>query len=260
MKPKKELGQNFLQDEEVVKNLIEASQPKSSDVYLEIGPGRGAVTKVLAPKVKKVIAVELDPDLIPDLKKLSAIINNIEIVNDDILKFICSNVLIHEYKINKIVGSIPYQITSPLLHSLVKLNLTSSLESTTLLIQKEVAEKILAKPPSASYLSNFVQLYFEAKSWRNVSRESFRPAPKVDGTIVRLVPRTPNYQPPTTNPVEWSNFLHAAFKFPRKMIKKVFDEKMLKASGTNPNQRPQEIELDQWQILFKIYEKPELPS
>lgn len=252
MRPKKELGQNFLQDRETIERLVDASEPKPGDVYLEIGPGQGAVTKILAPRVKEIIAVELDSDLIPDLKKLSAIINNITIIHGDVLSYLNSQFSTFNFQFNKVIGSLPYQITSPLLHSLAKLSLTSSLESATLLVQKEVAEKILAKAPDASYLSNFVQSYFDLKFVVHVSRERFYPVPKVDGTIINLKPTTYNLPP---NPDDWSKFLHTAFKFPRKMIKKVFDEKMIAKAGIRPDQRPQEVELVQWQELFKIYER-----
>ncbi|MCL5003854.1 MAG: 16S rRNA (adenine(1518)-N(6)/adenine(1519)-N(6))-dimethyltransferase RsmA [Patescibacteria group bacterium] len=252
MRPKKELGQNFLTDAKTVEKLISASNPQKTDVYLEIGAGEGAVTKVLAPRVKKVIAVELDPDLVPNLKRLTDTINNIDVINSDALNFICIDVSIHRYKINKVVGSIPYQITSPLLHCLAKVRL--EIESVTLLIQKEVAQKILAKPPKASYLSNFVQTYFNSRFVVAVSRERFYPVPKVDGAVITIQPRGLDGKTPAVEPEIWSAFLHQCFKFPRKMLKKVFDEKILKETGIDSRLRPQEIELPQWQKLFNLYD------
>lgn len=248
MKPKKEYGQNFLRDLETVERLVAASQPKKTDNYLEIGPGEGVVTQILAGQVNKVVAVELDPDLIPNLNELSDSINNIKIVGGDALRFICSNVLIHQYKINKVVGSIPYQITSPLLYCLAKIG--SDLQLVTLLVQKEVAEKISATPPDASFLSNFVQTYFNVEYVETVPREYFYPVPKVDGAIIKMESRIMN-QESRIEPEEWSAFLHRAFEHPRKMLRRFFDEKILKEAGIVPTQRPQEISIGEW---FKLYE------
>ena len=247
--PKRYLGQNFLRNPAVVKDLIDASEPKSSDSYLEIGPGEGAVTKILAPKVKKVIAVELDHEMVQSLQKSFTSIDNITIVRDDALRFLTKRSTLDANHFNKIIGSIPYQITSPLLHALVDLSLSIKLDNIVLLIQKEVAQKICAQPPRASYLSNFVQSYFEVQLIRNVSREWFYPVPKVDGTIIRLIPITYNLLP---NPDVWSDFLHQGFKHPRKMLKKVFDEKILKESGIKVEQRPSSLKLADW---ITIYEK-----
>lgn len=253
MKPKKELGQNFLRDLSAVESLISASGPKKTDNYLEIGPGEGAVTQLLAPRTSSVLAVELDPELIPNLEKLSASFNNISIVNGDVLKILCGDASIRGSKINKVIGSIPYQITSPLLHSLAKLTLTISIESATLLIQKEVAKKITAGVPNASYLSNFVQTYFDVKYIQTVPKEYFYPVPKVDGAVVFLQPVGLDEKTSVVEPERWSSFLHKAFEHPRKMLRKVFDEKILKEAGIVPTQRPQEIGLENWTKLFNMY-------
>ena len=279
MKPKKEYGQNFLRDKETIETLVSVSNPQKTDNYLEIGPGEGVVTQILAEQVGKVIAVELDSDLLPNLKELSDAFNNITVVHGDIIRLLRDHELIHDSKINKIIGSLPYQITSPLLHSLANLSITSSIQSVTILLQKEVAQKITAVAPDASYLSNFVQTYFDAKFIGNVSRERFYPIPKVDGAIVCLIPRKsePNSvilvskahpgstsvkttadrsdsgQARMTDDIErWSEFLHKAFKFPRKMLRKVFDEKILEGAGIGPTQRPQEINLETWKKLYNL--------
>lgn len=257
MKPKKELGQNFLTSSKAVEALVDASGPKVSDVYLEIGPGHGVVTRTLAIKVKKVIAVELDRSLVPSLKKNLKDFPNVEIVNGDALKILNNHISVYDYEFNKIIGSIPYQITSPLLHLTVNLSQEISLDAITLLIQKEVAQRLSAEVPHANYLSIFVQTYFDAKYVKTVPRGAFAPVPKVDGAIVVLRPKPVglNGKKAEVEPEIWANFLHTAFKFPRKMLRKVFDEKMLESAGIKPSQRPQEVELSQWQKLFKIYEK-----
>lgn len=252
-KPKKEMGQNFLKDQDTIERLVSVSEPKKTDNYLEIGPGEGVVTRSLAPRVKSVAAVELDQELIPNLEKLTVSFNNIDIVNGDILEILCNDESIRSSRINKILGSIPYQITSPLLHSLAKLTVTSSIESATLLIQKEVAQKITAKVPNASYLSNFVQTYFNVEYIQTVSKEHFYPIPKVDGAIVFLQPVGLDEKTSVVEPEKWSTFLHKAFEHPRKMLRKMFDEKILEEAGINPIQRPQEVNLENWTKLYKTY-------
>jgi 16S rRNA (adenine1518-N6/adenine1519-N6)-dimethyltransferase len=254
MKPKKELGQNFLRDTAMAERLISASEPEITDNYLEIGPGEGVVTKLLAPKVSKVVAVELDPELIPNLKVISDSINNIDVVSGDILEFVVKNSKLSAENFNKVIGSIPYQITSPLLHSLAKPATASSFASATLLMQKEVAKKISSKAPSASYLSNFVQTYFTVTYVETVPKEYFYPIPKVDGAIVKLEVRSKSKEV-STEPEIWSQFLHEAFKFPRKMLRSAFDEKILKEAGISPTRRPQEISLKAWARLHKTYEQ-----
>ena len=250
--PKRYLGQNFLRNPAVVKDLIDASEPKSSDSYLEIGPGEGAVTKILAPKVKKVIAVELDHEMVQSLQKSFTSIDNITIVRDDALRFLTKRSTLDANHFNKIIGSIPYQITSPLLHALVDLSLSIKLDNIVLLIQKEVAQKICAQPPRASYLSNLVQTYFSVEYVTTVSKESFYPIPKVDGAVVKLEPGGLDKKILVVEPKEWSTFLHQGFKHPRKMIKRVFDEKILKESGIKVEQRPSSLKLADW---ITIYEK-----
>ena len=272
--PRKELGQNFLRNQDKIDELIETSQPEPHDIYLEIGPGEGVITKNLAQKVRHIIAVEIDSNLTNNLRSSLKKYKNTEFINEDILRYLnsCYHDSNHGSKFNKIIGSIPYQITSPFLHQLADLITRIKIDSITLLIQKEVANKIIAEAPSASYLSNFVQTFFYVEFTATVPKEVFFPIPKVDGAIVKLQPKTTSYsrrsnnevgiptsdslvgtsgQLLTTNSTEWSAFLHQGFKFPRKMLKKVFDEKILKEAGINPSQRPQEINPEGWLRLYK---------
>lgn len=258
--PRKELGQNFLRSQDEVGELIEVSQPGPDDIYLEIGPGEGVITKNLAQKVKQIIAVELDSNLTNNLKTSFKTYKNIEFINEDILSYLnsCYHDSNHGSKFNKIIGSIPYQITSPLLHQLTDLITRIKIDSITLLVQKEVAKKISAKTPNAGYLSNFIQTFFEVRYINAVPKECFFPIPKVDGAIVKLEPISQplglNQKTPVVEPKKWSAFLHQGFKHPRKMLKKVFDEKILEETGINHSQRPQDISPESWLKLYKIYE------
>src|SRR3989344_3055352 len=144
MKPNKELGQNFLVDEDIVEELVGAGEVTKEDVVLEIGSGLGFVTKKLAEAAGEVVAVEIDSNLIHILQNNLGTINNVTLINDDALSVLKDLTKIYP-KINKTVSSIPFQITSPLLHELVTLK--DQLKLSALLIQKEVAERICAKTP-----------------------------------------------------------------------------------------------------------------
>lgn len=248
-RPKKELGQNFLRSQDIVEQLVHASAPKATDIYLEIGPGRGAVTVKLAPLVKKITAVEIDKDIIQALKKKLAGSPNVEVFNADVLKFLRYQHSHHDIGFNKVIGSIPYQITSPLLHQLAVFSRRRSLDIIVLLLQKEVGEKLVKTAPSANYLSNFVQNFFSVAVVKNVPKEYFYPVPKVDGVIVKLIQS--NSAGMKIDPEIWSSFLHQGFRHPRKVLKSNFDEKILLKAGINPGLRAESLEIKEWLELFK---------
>jgi len=256
-RPKKRLGQNFLVDKKVVADLVSAAELTKKDVVVEVGAGAGVLTKELAERAGRVFAFEIDHDLIPVLKKELAGFTNVEIVGQDFLKVDnqkSSNYLaLHSAEVFddfnfKLVGSIPYQITSPLIHKLLTFEPNPSL--VVLLIQKEVAEKITAKPPKATYLSNIAKLLGEARIVRFVSKNSFWPVPEVDGAIVKwkIEDRTclPARQGWKIDNEKFLEFLHRGFQNPRKMLRRKFDPKILEECGIAPTQRAQALELEDW--------------
>lgn len=248
IRPKKDLGQNFLTDPRVVQMLVRAILPTPEDIVVEIGSGTGIVTKELAKLVKKVVGVEFDRDLIPTLEGNLAEFKNVEIINQDILKTDLEALWckIPNRQNIKLIGSIPYQITSPLIHKLVA---TEGWSVAVLLIQKEVAAKITARAPQATYLSNLTQTFCDVKKIINVPKTAFRPRPKVDGAIIKLEKKT---NPIEVLPQEWSNFLHQGFAHPRKMLRKVFDGALLQQAGIDPQARAQELTEENWRELFKL--------
>lgn len=244
MKSKKKYGQNFLVDGEAIKDLLEAGDICRRDAVLEIGAGTGALTKALAEEAGRVIAVEVDKDLIPLLEKNLADFNNVEIVNRDILSFL--EVADKTASVpQKIIGSIPYQITSPLVHRLVGVN---GWQTAVLLVQKEVAEKITARPPRAAYLSNFVQAFADVKLIRTVPKEAFWPRPKVDGAVIKLKIKN---QKSKLDPGNWGRFLHRGFTYPRKMLKNSFAEGTLKSAKISGRRRPANLTLAEWVRLYQ---------
>lgn len=207
MKPIKYLGQNFLKDRSVVTKLIKASHISKTDVVLEIGPGKGILTKELGRQAKKVIAIEKDWRLIPILKETLKEFKNIEIIQGDILK-------LTKFPLNyKVVANIPFYITGHLIRKLLEEK--NQPQEITLIIQKEVAQRICAKPPRTNILAISVQFYADAKIISYISKRSFRPVPKVNGAIIQITPRK-KYQ---ISPAKFFKVVKAGFAHPRKQLK-----------------------------------------
>lgn len=176
--PNKKLGQNFLFDEESLEKIAEDVSKK--DTVIEIGPGLGTLTAILAKKAEKVIAIELDPNMIDILKYRFSLYDNVEIIKEDIL-----NVDIEKLAPNaKVVANLPYYITTSIITKLLK----ARIKDITILIQKEVAERICAMPGTkkAGAITYLVNYYAEPKLIQNVSRECFVPSPEVESSIVNL--------------------------------------------------------------------------
>ncbi|NIT03733.1 ribosomal RNA small subunit methyltransferase A [Candidatus Saccharibacteria bacterium] len=241
VKAKKALGQNFLVDSNVVRDLVEAAGVWGRDTVLEVGAGTGAVTQELAKRAQKVIAVEFDRDLIPTLKENLKEFKNVEILNEDILQL---NPLLYS-PVTKIVGSIPYHITSPLIHKI--LHLEKRPESITFVVQKEVAEKICAEPPKGTYLSNFVKNFGNARIGRAIKPHAFAPPPKVGSTILHIDLREPTVK----EAKKFEKFLHEGFSHPRKMIKNRFPLKTLEEVGIDPKARPGNLSFHEWKSIYQ---------
>lgn len=184
---KKNFGQNFLVDERVLDKIIASAEITDEDIVLEVGPGIGTLTQALAKKAKKVIAVEIDKTLIPILQELLSEYNNIQIINEDILKVdIAQLVKENGGKPLKVVANLPYYITTPIIMNMLEKKLP--VESITVMIQKEVAMRMQAKPGSKDYgaLSLVVQYYCRPYLVANVPQNCFMPRPNVDSAVIRL--------------------------------------------------------------------------
>lgn len=244
---KKMYGQNFLICEDVVEELVDSAKLEINDVVLEIGPGEGAVTAKLLEKVVMLYTVEVDRDLIPGLERRFA--KKLEIINKDALLYLKSQEFL-ETGINKIVSSLPYQITSPLLHLLV--GLKNKIQFVSLLIQKEVAEKILERAPDSNYLSIFLGTFFEIKIVSFVEKECFNPVPEVDGAIITF--KTKSEPLIKVEDIErYSKFLHHGFREQRKMLNKRFDKKLLESCGIDATRRAETLTIKEWVKLFESY-------
>lgn len=178
---KKHLGQNFLYDPMILDNIVRAAGLSGEDTVVEIGPGPGRLTRKLAEVVKRLLAIELDPELFERLKGDFIAYRNVEIIHADAMKFPFEG--IGEFKV---VANIPYYITTPIIFRL--LDAKKYLKSMTLTIQKEVAERIVAKPGGKDYgvLTIMVQYFAQAELMFIIPKEAFRPIPKVDSAVVHM--------------------------------------------------------------------------
>jgi 16S rRNA (adenine1518-N6/adenine1519-N6)-dimethyltransferase len=190
---KKSLGQNFLIDVNVLKNIIGHAGIGQTSGTIEIGPGIGALTEQLAIHSDKVVAFEIDGRLLPILQDTLSEYDNIRIVHEDILKADVLQVINENFQRDQsinIVANLPYYITTPILMKLLRERLP--VESITVMIQKEVADRMAAKPNTKSYgsLTIAIQYYTEAKVVMNVPKTVFMPQPNVDSSILKLVSRS----------------------------------------------------------------------
>jgi len=284
IKPARSKGQNFLISERAYARIIQAADLNKEDIVLEVGPGLGFLTERLAEKVKKVLAVELDDKLAGALKERLAEdgIRNVEVLNEDVLKFSISNFqfsnnfqfpIFNDKPRYKIVANLPYNITSFFLRKFLSdENLRPSLM--VLMLQREVAERIIARPPEMSLLAVAVQFYAEAKIMAKVPAGNFWPSPKVDSAIIRLDNRkqiTDNREMRNADNrklVSWEkvderkffDMVRFGFSAKRKMLKNNLAkgleikqdevEKILKEQEFNPKVRAQELEVGDWVKLF----------
>lgn len=182
----KSLGQNFLTDKNIIDRIIEGSGITEEDLVIEIGPGIGVITYEAAQVARKVIAVEIDKNLIPILKETLAGQENISVINSDILKTDVNEIIEEECRRDpeikgvKIIGNLPYYITTPIIMKLLEDGVMA--DGITAMMQKEVADRIKASPGTKAYgaLSVAVQYYCEIESVVSVPKEVFVPQPKVD--------------------------------------------------------------------------------
>jgi len=276
IKPSRSKGQNFLINEAVYDKIVEAADLKEDDVVLEVGPGLGFLTAKLAARAKRVVAVELDDKLAEVLKTgLTARgIKNVEVINKNILELRIMNheswdkkseSKIHDSVFSiqysyKIVANLPYNITSVFLRKFLSVEHKPSLM--VLMLQKEVAERIVARPGEMSLLAVSVQFYAKPEIIEYVPARDFYPAPEVDSAIIRL--RIMNYESKIMNKVderEYFRLVKIGFSARRKMLKNNLAngyhigqkeaENWIKRTGFNEKVRAQELSVDDWLKLLE---------
>jgi len=258
LKPDRFKGQNFCVDENVIKTMVQTAAISQDDTILEVGPGLGFLTQELLKSAGKVIAVELDKQIVKLLRRLENVYPNLEVVEGNILRITNDELRMTNYKI---VANLPYNITSAFLKKF--LTAEHRPESMTLLLQKEVAERICAKVGQMSLLSVSVQLYSQPKIIRIVSRQSFWPMPKVDSAILQIDRIQPfPFSQQVTEKVFWQ-VVRFGFSSKRKQLHNNLRSslhltpaqtaRMFKAAGLDEKMRAQELSLADWVKLAQAF-------
>ena len=267
IKANKSLGQNFLISQEVVNKIVESSNISKEDLVIEIGPGLGTLTKELLEKAGKVIAIELDDKMLQILNDRFALYDNFELINNDVLKVDLGKIIEKEKKENnlkkaKVVANLPYYITTPIIMKLLEEKL--DLESITVMIQKEVADRLIEIPggKNTGAITYTVYYYCESEKIMEVPNSSFIPEPEVTSEVIKMNLRK---EPPVVleNTKVMFMLIKSAYMQRRKTLlnsltnSKVFINKqegaeILKKLNLNENVRPEELTIQDFANIAKI--------
>ncbi len=241
---RKRFGQNFLHDPLILHRMVEAIAPQTDDVVVEIGPGKGALTFPLLERLDHLIAIELDRDLIPLLQQ-SAADNVLELIQADALQLNFHDIKKADKKL-RIVGNLPYNISTPILFHLA--SFSEIIEDVHVLLQKEVADRIHAPPGSKTYgrLSVMMQYHFDTSLLFNVGAGAFTPAPKVESTFIRLSPHSAPVAD-INRPELLSQVVSAAFSQRRKTLRNSLKEfltaEQIQQANIDPSRRAETLSL-----------------
>lgn len=257
MKPNETYGQNFLLNDIVLQDMVDSVPMKKGDAILEVGPGLGNLSRYLADTGHEVFSVEKDPKFLPVLKAIKKDYKNFDFTVDDILKFDFQSKL-KSKKSYHVVANIPYYITGKIIQLFVQAK--HKPKSITILIQKEVAENVTAKPGRLNLLAISVQLHGQAKLLQKVLARDFYPAPKVDSSVIQIIlDERPKYE--VDDEKRFFGLLRACFSGKRKQLhntltnylQKPKDEvtKILESLKIDSAARPQELSIEEWVKLYK---------
>ncbi len=269
MKTKKQFGQHWLRNEQVLDRIITAAKIVSTDRILEIGPGTGILTRRLIPAASAVVAVEIDRDLCALLVKKLGNVDNFLLLENDFLSLDVDSVLNDFPKFqnaNKVVANIPYNITGPILEKLlgniVRPN-EKPFDSIVLLVQKEVGDRLYAKPSTKAFgaLSIRVQYLAHCELICPVPARDFSPPPKVDSAVIRLTPRRLSTEP--NNPKVLDNLVRLGFGSRRKMLRNNLQgaidrealTELLISMNINTEARAEDLSIEQWIHLSNLVDE-----
>jgi 16S rRNA (adenine1518-N6/adenine1519-N6)-dimethyltransferase len=256
LRPKKRLSQTFLDDPRAAASIVRAARVDQKTEVLEVGPGLGVLTRLLAQRAARVVAVELDAGL---AEALSAAVKDIEVVNADILKVDPRTYFQAPYTV---VANLPYHITSPALRHLLGSGPPFA-QRLVVMVQAEVAERIAAKPGELSALAVGIQAQAHVRIARRVKAEAFYPRPKVDSAVLVLEPLCDQERTVETEYVEdFIRLVQAGFKQPRKTLANSLADGLgvprqeaverLQAAAIDATLRPQALGVDDWVRLFRV--------
>ena len=265
LRARKNLGQNFLIDEETLEVILSAAELTARDIVVEIGPGLGVLTEELCHQAGRVIAVELDDKLAGNLNRRLSEYQNLTIINRDILKIPPPEIFTEAGIIlssgYKVVANLPYYITSPVLRHFLEAELKP--EMIVVMVQKEVAGEIAAQPGKMSLLSLGIQLYGQPEIIQNVSAECFYPEPAVDSALLKIIPH--KISPvDITDPEKFFSFVKAGFSAARKQLSNSLSnglempkekvQALLDDAGISGTRRAETLSLKEWAQLWYRYD------
>lgn len=261
---KKALGQNFLISRKTLDKIIEAAKIISDDTIVEIGPGLGVLTEELGRHAKLVLAIEKDYQFVEYLRRRFKNYKNIKIIHDDILRLAIGDMRLANYKV---VANLPYNIASPVIRKFLE-NSSSQLESMTLMVQKEVAERICAKPEDSNrgVLTVMVEFYAQPEIIEIVDKSCFWPVPSVDSAIIKLKIKNEKLKTTTKNskidPKIFFRIVKAGFSQKRRQIHHPLQSNLhlekpaiydiLKKAKINPMLRAEDLNLEDWMGLYRV--------
>jgi 16S rRNA (adenine1518-N6/adenine1519-N6)-dimethyltransferase len=261
LRPDKKLGQNFLIDRSALAQVLEAAEIEAESSVLEIGPGLGSLTRLLARRARRVVAVELDANLLPPLYQVLAPFSNVEIVQGDILAHDPTHLMGEAGY--RVVANIPYYITSALIRHLLEARLKP--QRLVLTVQREVAERICATPGDLSLLALSVQVYGAPKIVAHIPAGAFYPAPKVDSAVVRMDLSDRPAMPPADLDA-FFRLAKAGFSQKRKTLRnalagglhleKAEASELLETAGIDPMRRAETLSMEEWGRLVMVFLSP----
>ena len=241
---RKRFGQHFLHDRNIIDRILRAIAPQAGDNILEIGPGQGALTYPLLQRCDRLTAIELDRDLVPILEQRAPAFGQLEVINADILEFELSSIA--NTRKFRLVGNLPYNISTPLMFHL--LESADLIEDMHFMVQKEVAQRIVAVPGDSSYgrLSVMLQCRCLCQYLFDVAPTCFRPPPKVDSAVIRLLPlERPKYA--IGDAASFARIVQTAFSQRRKTVsnslKSLLDRETIINCGIDPGLRAENLEI-----------------
>lgn len=253
---RKRFGQNFLQDDNVLAHIIESINPHANDAMVEIGPGLAAMTDLLLRSAKHMHVVELDRDLVARLEKQYPR-ERLTVHSCDALKFDFASIPVPEGQKLRVVGNLPYNISSPLLFHLAQY--APQVQDQHFMLQKEVVERMVAEPGSKTYgrLSVMLQWRYHMSLLFIVPPDAFDPPPKVDSAIVRMIPVA---NPLPCDQATLEAVVQKAFSQRRKVIRNclsgMFTEEQIIAAGVTPTDRPETVSLEGYVALANLLKQP----
>lgn len=262
LKPRKRWGQNFITDPRILESIVAAGDVTPNDLVLEIGPGMGHLTRVLARHGAQVVSVEIDPDLTVKLRQDLSSIPNVQIVQGDILTRPPADWITQALggrpTTFKVIANIPYYITSAILRHVLEAAHRPSL--IVLMVQREVAQRMLAKPPEMNLLAVSVQFFARPRIVRVIAPGAFFPRPKVESAVVKMEILDHPPLPPQDLP-RFFELVHAGFGEKRKQLRNSLARglkiqpdqavRLLLSAHIDPTRRAETLNLDEWGVLYR---------